>query len=172
MFINAFIPRFYMVNTTSETPSIEQVLDIVKCSMKPLVNYGFVECIDLDKAYYDCRKLENILHNTCHKMAWDNLVAWKGKTTPPSIVPQVSDWQFWTELAQSTIRQMDIKIPRESYKAVLYGFSTVALTMAQDWKKGGQHYSEPKTPFLKECNKQGVLRQMNMSKGFANLLKD
>ena len=161
-----------MVSTTSETPSIEQVLDMVKCSMKPLVNYGFVECIDLDKAYYDCRKLENVLHNTCHKMAWDNLVAWKGKTTPPSIVPQVSDWQFWTELAQSTIRQMNIKIPRESYKAVLYGFSTVALTMAQDWKKGGQHYSEPTTPFLKECNKQGVLRQMNMSKGFANLLKD
>jgi len=161
-----------MVSTTSKTPSIEQVLDMVKCSMKPLVNYGFVECIDLDKAYYDCRKLENVLHNTCHKMAWDNLVAWKGKTTPPSIVPKANDWQFWTELAQSTIRQMNIKIPRESYKAVLYGFSTVALTMAQDWKKGGHHYSEPKTPFLKECNKQGVLRQMNMSKGFANLLKD
>jgi len=159
-----------MENT--KQPNMEQVLDMVRKSMKPLVNYGFVECINLDDGIYDCRKLENTLHEICHDMAWKNLMSWKGKTEPPSIVPKVNDWQFWTELAQSTIRKMNIKIPKESYKSILYGFSTVALVMAQDWQKGGQHYSEPKTPFLKECNKQGVLRQMNMSKGFVNLLKD
>ena len=160
-----------MVSTTSETPSMEQVLKVVRTCMNPLVHYGFVKVIDLDNAEYDCRKLENILHQTCHAMSWENLVAWKGKSEPPSIVPQVSDWQFWTELATQTIRKMHIKIPKTDYKAVVYGFSTVAWVMAQDYQKGGSHY-EDGTPFLKKCMKDSVQRQMNMQKGFLSLLID
>ena len=160
-----------MVSTTSETPSMEQVLKVVRTSMNPLVDYGFVKVIDLDNAEYDCRKLENILHQTCHAMSWENLVAWKGKSEPPSIVPQVSDWQFWTELATQTIRKMHIKITKTDYKSVVYGFSTVAWVMAQDYQKGGSHY-EDGTPFLKKCMKDSVQRQMNMQQGFLSLLKD
>jgi hypothetical protein len=151
-----------------ETPSTEQVLKIVRTSMNPLVHYGFVKVIDLDNAVYDCRKLETVLHKTCHTMSWENLVAWKGKSEPPSIVPQVDDWQFWTELATQTIRKMHIKIPRKDYKAVVYGFSTVAWIMAQDYKKGGKLY-EDGTAFLKKCMKDSVQRQMNMQQGFLSL---
>ena len=160
-----------MERTTSATPSLKQVLKVVRTSMNPLVHYGFVKLIDLDNAVYDCRKLENTLHKTCHDMSWENLVAWKGKSEPPSIVPQVSDWQFWTELATQTIRKMHIKIPKTDYKAVVYGFSTVAWIMAQDYQKGGSHY-EDGTPFLKKCMKDSVQRQMNMQQGFLSLLKD
>jgi len=151
------------MESKSKIPTQEQTLDIVRKSMKPSVNYGFIEMIDNDNAQYDCRKLENILHDTCHKMMWKNLTAGQ------ALVPQADDWQFWTELATQTISKMHIKIPRESFKAILFGFSTVAWIMAQDWKKGGQHY-EDGTPFLKKCMQQGVETQLNMQQGFLNLL--
>jgi len=116
----------------------------------------------------DVNHLSFVLHKTCHTMSWENLVAWKGKSEPPSIVPQVDDWQFWTELATQTIRKMHIKIPRKDYKAVVYGFSTVAWIMAQDYKKGGKLY-EDGTAFLKKCMKDSVQRQMNMQQGFLSL---
>lgn len=150
---------------------MKKALKVVRTSMNPLVHYGFVKLIDLDNAEYDCRKLENILHETCHAMSWENLVAWKGKSEPPSIVPQVCDWQFWTELATQTIRKMHIKIPKTDYNAVVFGFSTVAWIMAQDYQKGGSHY-EDGTPFLKKCMKDGVQTYLNMQQGFLSLVKD